>query len=146
MSLSSDYLCKMRYFFWNVHESKCNLILFILFEKLGSWWWQIMLLFTEEVQCSNTEFRFLGTWYYDCCFCCCLVAKLCLTLCNSMDCSPPDSFVLGIPREEYWEWVAISFSRSIPDPRIEPTSPALSGRFFTIELPGKPVLWLQWPC
>ena len=28
--------------------------------------------------------------------CCCLVTKLCLTLCNPMDCSPPGSSVHGI--------------------------------------------------
>ena len=28
--------------------------------------------------------------------CCCLIAKLCLTLCNPMDCSPPCSSVHGI--------------------------------------------------
>ena len=30
----------------------------------------------------------------------------------------------------------------IPDPGIEPVSPALAGRFFTTEPPGKPVAWL----
>ena len=29
---------------------------------------------------------------------CCLVAKLCLTLCDPMDCSPPGSSVHGIPQ------------------------------------------------
>ena len=29
------------------------------------------------------------------------------------------------------EWVAISFSREIPDPGIESASPAFAGRFFT---------------
>ena len=38
------------------------------------------------------------------------------------------------------EKVTISFSGDLPDPRIEPespTSPALAGRFFTVEPPGK---------
>ena len=36
-------------------------------------------------------------------FCCCyLVAKLCLTLCSHIDCSPPGSSVHGISRQEYW--------------------------------------------
>ena len=33
------------------------------------------------------------------------------------------------------EWVAISFSRGLPDSRIEPASPALAGGFFTTEPP-----------
>ena len=41
------------------------------------------------------------------------------------------------------EWVAISSSRGLPDPEMElmsPLSPALEGRFFTTEPPGKPEL------
>ena len=34
----------------------------------------------------------------------------CLTLCNPMDCSPPDSSVHGILQAKTLEWVAISFS------------------------------------
>ena len=42
--------------------------------------------------------------------CCCLLAKLCLILCNPMDCSPPGSSVHGIFQPRTLEWVAISFS------------------------------------
>jgi len=34
------------------------------------------------------------------------------------------------------EWVAISFSYGF-HPRMEPASPALAGRFYTAEPPGK---------
>ena len=40
------------------------------------------------------------------------------------------------------EWAAISSSRGSSQPRIEPASPvvpAFTGRFFTIEPPGKPL-------
>ena len=42
---------------------------------------------------------------------CCLFAKLCLTLCDPMDCGPPGSSVYGIFQARILEWVAISFSR-----------------------------------
>ena len=42
--------------------------------------------------------------------CCCLVAKLCPTLRDSMDCSLPGSSVHGISQARILEWVAISFS------------------------------------
>ena len=42
---------------------------------------------------------------------CCLVAKLCPTLCDPMDCSPPGSSVQGISQARILEWVVISFSR-----------------------------------
>ena len=48
---------------------------------------------------------------------CCLVAKLCLTLCDPMDRSPPGSSVHGISQARILEWVAISFSRGSSRPR-----------------------------
>ena len=36
------------------------------------------------------------------------------------------------------EWVAISFSRDLPDPGIEPGSPALQTDALPYEPPGKP--------
>ena len=36
------------------------------------------------------------------------------------------------------EWVAFAFPGDLPNPGIEPMSPALAGRFFTTGLPGKP--------
>ena len=56
-----------------------------------------------------------------------------------MDCSLPGSSVHGISQARMLEWVTISFSwGDLPDQEIEPTSPALAGRFFTTEPPGKP--------
>ena len=40
-----------------------------------------------------------------------LVAQLCPTLCNPMDCSPPGSSIHGILPARILEWVAIPFSR-----------------------------------
>ena len=40
-----------------------------------------------------------------------LVTQSCLTLCDSMDCSPPGSFVHGILQARILEGVVISFSR-----------------------------------
>ena len=42
---------------------------------------------------------------------CCLVTQPCWTLCDPMDCSPPESSVHGISQGRILEWVAISFSR-----------------------------------
>ena len=39
-----------------------------------------------------------------------LVAQLCLSICDPMDCSPPGSSVHGISQERRLEWVAIPFS------------------------------------
>ena len=42
------------------------------------------------------------------------VAQSCLTLRDSMDCSPPGSSVHGIFQARVLEWVAIAFSRVFP--------------------------------
>ena len=43
---------------------------------------------------------------------------------------------LGFSRQEYWSGLLFIFPGDLPDPGIEPASPALSGRFFTTEPPG----------
>ena len=48
-----------------------------------------------------------------------LVAQLCLTLCDPIDCSPPDSSVHGILQAKILEWVSIFFSRGSSLPRDE---------------------------
>ena len=61
------------------------------------------------------------------------VARLCLTLFDPRDCSPPGSSIHGISQARILKWVAISFSRGASQLRIESTSPALAGRLFTSE-------------
>ena len=48
---------------------------------------------------------------------CVLVAQSCLTLCNSMDCSPPGSSIHGILQARILEWVAILFFSRSSRPR-----------------------------
>ena len=62
-----------------------------------------------------------------------------------MDCSPPGSSVHGISQARVLEWIAISFSGDLIDPGFEPASPALAGRVFTIEPPGKLLYWIRTP-
>ena len=41
-------------------------------------------------------------------------------------------------KEEYWSGLPFSSPGDLSDPRIEPTTPALVGGFFTTEPPGRP--------
>ena len=66
------------------------------------------------------------------------VAPLFLTLCDPMAYSPPGSSAHGILQAGILAWVAISFSRGLPDPGIKPGSPALRADSLPFELPGKP--------
>ena len=63
----------------------------------------------------------------------------CPTLCNPLDCSPPDSSIRGILQARILEWVAMPPPVALPDPGIELTSPALAGGFFTTEPSEKPL-------
>ena len=61
----------------------------------------------------------------------------CVRLCDPVDCRPPGSSVHGISQARILEWVAISISRDLPNPGIEPGSPALQADTLTSEPPGK---------
>ena len=52
-----------------------------------------------------------------------LVAKSCPTLCDPMDCNLPGSSVPGIFQARVLDQGAISFSRDLPKPGMEPKSP-----------------------
>jgi len=47
---------------------------------------------------------------------------------------------MRFPRQEYWSGLSFSPPGDLPNPRIEPVSPALAGGFFTTEPPGKPIM------
>ena len=61
-----------------------------------------------------------------------LVAQTCPTLCNPMDCSPPDSSVHGILQARILEWVANPSSRGTSWPRDQTQVSCIARRFFTI--------------
>ena len=61
----------------------------------------------------------------------------CPTLCDPMGCSPPGSSLHGILQAGILEWVAFPPPGGLPNPGIEPGSPALSGAFFSTEPCGK---------
>ena len=60
------------------------------------------------------------------------------TLCNPMDYSLPGSSIHGIFQVRVLEWFAIPSPGDLPDPGIEPRSPALQADTLVSELPGKP--------
>ena len=44
---------------------------------------------------------------------------------------------IGFSRQEYWSGLPFPSPGDVPDPGIEPMSPALAGEFFTAEPPGQ---------
>ena len=47
-----------------------------------------------------------------------------------------------LSRQEYWSGLPFFSPEHLPNPGIEPTSPALGGGFFTTETPGNPLVVL----
>ena len=74
------------------------------------------------------------------CVCVCVcVCESCVRLSETLwtvACQSP--LTMGFPRQEYWSGLPFPSPGDLPDPGIEPASPALSGRFVTPEPPGKP--------
>ena len=67
--------------------------------------------------------------------------QLCATLWTVAHQAPPS---MGFSRQEYWSWFPFSSPGDLPDPRIEPRSPALQADALTSEPPGKPKV--KWSC
>ena len=68
--------------------------------------------------------------------------QVCLTLCNTIDCSPPGSSVHGISQAKILEWVVTPSSRGSTQlrERIHVSCiSCLAGRFFTAEPLEKPI-------
>ena len=87
-----------------------------------------LLLHTTHHRCA------MRVLCFDKCVHGCVCAKLlqsCPTLCNPMDCSLPGSSVHGSLQARILEQVPFPPPEDLPDPGIEPTSPALAGGFLT---------------
>jgi len=65
-----------------------------------------------------------------------------------VDCSPPGSSVHGISPGKNTGVGSPHSPGDLPDPGLEPSSPALAGGLFTTELPGKPIMLAvrRWEC
>ena len=65
----------------------------------------------------------------------CAGVCVCLTLRDPMDCSPP-GLSMRFLKQEYRSELPFPPPGDVPNPGIEPPSPALAGGFFTTVLPG----------
>ena len=106
----------------------------------------------EESEAQNSEYVISGEQSQDrkpgtlipdvccVCVCVCVCAQPCLTLCDPMDCSLPDSSVHGISEARILSGLPFPSPEDLPDLGIELASPALAGGFFTTESSGKPLI------
>ena len=91
----------------------------------GCWIWQVLFLHLLKGYMIST--LSLLTWCIIL-----LVTQSCLTLFDSMDCSPPGSSVHGILHVRILEWVASSFFKGSFWLRDRSQVSCTTGKFFTI--------------
>ena len=113
---------------------------FMLQGGCGIWWliaFQVVLLsfaFLSQFKVDVKKMTYLISW---CCGCL-SVAKLCLTLCDPWTVAHQGyPLSIGFPRQEYWSGLPVPSLGDLLKPGIKSMSPALTGRFFTTEPPGK---------
>ena len=102
--------------------------------------------FSQIKEIITTIFFFFLSNLYVCVQC--SVTQLCLSFCDPMDCSLPDSSVRVFSRQEYYSGLPFPISGDLPNSEIEPTSlasPAFTGGFFTTA-PGKPIYLFLMKC
>ena len=68
-----------------------------------------------------------------------LVTQWCPTLCDPIDYSPPGSSVHGILQARILEWLPFLSLGDLPDPRIQPRSPALQADTLPLSHQGSPI-------
>ena len=78
---------------------------------------------------------------------CSLVAWLCPTLCDPMDCTHQAPLSMEFSRQEYWSGLPCPPAGDLPNPGIKPTSHALQADAVPSELQGSPriVEWVAYP-
>ena len=76
------------------------------------------------------------------CVCVCVCAQLCSALCNPWTVACQAPLFMEYSRQEYHSGMPFPPPGDLPNPGIQTTFlgyPALAGRFFTTEPPGKPL-------
>ena len=110
--------------------------------------WNVVTLFSKSVRLPTAgfflclyivSFRVCARTLVCVCVCVCvLVAQLCPTLWDLMDCGPPGFSVHGILQAEILEWVAIPFPRGSFWPRDGTCVSCTADKSSLSEPPGKP--------
>ena len=72
-----------------------------------------------------------------------LVAQWLLTLCDSMQLACQASLSMGVSRQEYWSGLSCHPQGDLPNPGIQPRSPALQADSLLTEPPGTHTPTLQ---
>ena len=106
-------------------------------EVVSGWCLRLCTLHPHEACTILPELSIPGIISFFYCACV-LVTQSCLTLCDSMHCSPPGCSVHGVSQARVLEWVAFPSSGDLPNTGIKLGSPELQADSLPSEPPGKP--------
>ena len=85
----------------------------------------------RDVHCRTNPREYTHIYIYPC-VCVCVCVLVTVTLCDPMECSPPDSSVYRILQARLLEWVAIPFSEGSSWPRDQTQVSCIAGMLFAI--------------
>ena len=83
--------------------------------------WKVLLFFFFFLKGIIHNFCFLRR---KCVLCCAKLLQSCLTLCDPMVCDCQTPLSMRFSRQEYWNGLPCHPPGDLPDPRIEPATPA----------------------
>ena len=97
----------------------------------------IVIIFQRKTMDSVSLNKLPGHLCEVLCYCC--LVKVISNSCDPMGCILPGPSVHGISQARLMERVPFPSPGDLPDPGMEPVSPALAGMFFITKSQGKPV-------
>ena len=97
---------------------------------VGIWTWQTLLYFC--LLTHSLTHSFILCWLDAC-----MLSRVWLFV-TPLTVAHQAPLSMGFSRQEYWSGLPFPTSGPLPDPGIEPASPAFAGAFFTAEPPEKP--------
>ena len=107
--------------------------------RIAEWYTKVAAAVQKAIQCCRVISDRIKNYIKTSadCFFKCLVTQSCPTLCDCMDCSHHAPLSMEFSRQEYWNGLSCPPPGHLPNPGIEPRSPALQVDFFFF-LPSEP--------
>ena len=114
-----------------------NKLVFEVQDLNVEWYTKVAAAIQNAIQCCPviSDGRKSHTKISTDCFFKCLAAQSCLTLFHPKDYSHQAPLSMEFSKQEYWSGLLFPSPGDLPDPGIEPESPALAGG----DPPGKPL-------
>ena len=122
---------------WATREAQRNISFFHCPQFL-TWLFDIQRILKTEILWQAHMVAKLGLN----CFVCYSLSQSCSNFCNPKTVVHQAPLSMGFSRQEYWSGLPFPSPGGLPNPGIEPRSPAFQADFLLSEPPGKPRLFI----